>query len=219
MKKYIFIFMVGIFVYMNPRPVFAQIVMTKYAKPDDQSSKTDPDYKDKSQDKEKSVKPPVTKEKPSPNGPFVTTNGSFATNLNNPKKKSSPHTFKDPTDTRHKHEDHKVDRDDHRTHNYGYLNIQNVYLPSVPVIIIPADFLSLSYNGETFYYNEGTFYQLTDRVLAPVKAPVGAIVEQIPEDYSTIQIEGDVLYIYRDIFYKKISEGFQVVDTPEALKK
>ncbi len=69
-------------------------------------------------------------------------------------------------------------------------------------------------NSETVYYDQGTYYQKSGDGYKVVTAPVGAITENLPDGYSTIQIGDKVDYYYGGDYYTDYKDGKYIVVTP-----
>ena len=56
---------------------------------------------------------------------------------------------------------------------------------------------------QDYYYNDGVYYTRSDNdYYTVVEAPVGALVKQIPDDYTIVEIEGIEYYKVDDTLYK-----------------
>ena len=56
--------------------------------------------------------------------------------------------------------------------------------------------------GQNYYYQDGVFYTLANGEYAVIEAPIGAIVDEIPEDYDEIEMGGKTYYQVEDVLYK-----------------
>jgi hypothetical protein len=66
---------------------------------------------------------------------------------------------------------------------------------------------------ETFYYSNGIFYQkiVLDNKYTAVPPPIGAVVVSIPAGYEYMMAGDDQYYVYSNVYYKRVLEGFKVV--------
>lgn len=65
--------------------------------------------------------------------------------------------------------------------------------------------------ADRYYYDEGIFYTGTPDHYVVVEAPVGVIVYRVPSGYERVVIDGDVYYTYRDVYYRHVRRGYEVV--------
>jgi hypothetical protein len=94
---------------------------------------------------------------------------------------------------------------DNQYHFYPYVNIAST------VDLSPA-FFSVSSNGQTYFYDEGTFYQQDDQgQYFAVAPPVGVIISPIPAQARQIEDNGQIFYRYKGVFYVQVAGGYQVV--------
>jgi len=99
---------------------------------------------------------------------------------------------------------------------YNFYNGQYNFYPYVNVnspVEISADFATVLFNGQNFYYDRGRFYQQDDqgRYFA-VPPPIGIIVTVLPQHARQVNVDGQVYFRYKGIFYVQVDQGFQVVD-------
>jgi len=60
----------------------------------------------------------------------------------------------------------------------------------------------LSQSGQNYYYQDGVFYTLVNGEYCVIEAPIGALVDEIPEDYDEIVLGGQTYYQVEDTLYK-----------------
>lgn len=71
--------------------------------------------------------------------------------------------------------------------------------------ILPRGYWGFSWGGFPYYYHSGIYYRQTnDNQYEVVKAPVGAIVPNIPKVAKLVVIKGEKLYEYLGTYYKEI---------------
>ena len=99
---------------------------------------------------------------------------------------------------------------------YGYAAPVLYQIADVtPSFVVPYGFEALIVNGETFYYNQGAFYQLVGNTLETIPAVLGAIVDNIPQDYQIITTDNGAHYLYTSgVYYQRVDQGFMVVQAP-----
>ena len=60
----------------------------------------------------------------------------------------------------------------------------------------------LSQAGQDYYYQDGVFYTLKNGEYCVIEAPIGALVDEIPEDYDEIELGGKTYYQVEDTLFK-----------------
>jgi hypothetical protein len=60
----------------------------------------------------------------------------------------------------------------------------------------------VSQAGQDYYYQDGVFYTLQNGEYRVIEPPIGALVEEIPEDYDEIELGGKTYYQVEDTLYK-----------------
>ncbi len=73
--------------------------------------------------------------------------------------------------------------------------------------------LAIEINGEIFYYNDGFFYKESGEHLIVVPPVINSFVQKIPKGSSNVGITGSH-YEYNGIYFKRVSQGYQVVGLP-----
>ena len=56
--------------------------------------------------------------------------------------------------------------------------------------------------GQDYYYQDGVFYTLKNGEYCVIEAPIGAMVDEIPEDYDEVELGGKTYYQVEDVLYK-----------------
>ena len=98
---------------------------------------------------------------------------------------------------------------DNQYHFYPYVNI-------AATMELSADCVSVMFNGQTYYYDGGTFYQQDNQgQYYAVVPPIGIIVSAIPADARQIIVNNQVFYRYKGVCYAQVAGGFQVVEQVE----
>lgn len=60
----------------------------------------------------------------------------------------------------------------------------------------------LGQTGQNYYYQDGVFYTLANGEYCVIEAPIGALVDEIPEDYDEIVLGNQTYYQVEDTLYK-----------------
>jgi len=98
---------------------------------------------------------------------------------------------------------------DNEYHFYPYVNI-------AASVELSSDYESLAFNGQNYYYDQGTFYvQEVSGQYVAVPPPVGVVVNAIPAQARQININGQIYYRYKGVFYVQIAQGYQVIEPVE----
>ncbi len=94
---------------------------------------------------------------------------------------------------------------DDQYHFYPYVNI-------AATMDLSADCVSVEFNGQTYFYDDGTFYQqdAAGQYFA-VAPPIGIIVNALPSQARQIIVNGQVLYRSKGVCYIQVAQGYQVV--------
>jgi len=102
----------------------------------------------------------------------------------------------------------------HDVNYYGHVDVVFPYSDVDAAFAEPDGFEVVMVNGETFYYNQGVFYQQVGHQLTAIPAVLGAVVDSIPEDYQIVMADG-VHYLFTGgIYYQRVDRGFEVVEGP-----
>ena len=76
--------------------------------------------------------------------------------------------------------------------------------------VIPNGSLQFTLNGLPYYYYYGTYYAPRDSQYEVVQAPVGAVVESIPDGYEKVEVDGQSYYIINGVQYKPVIRNEEV---------
>ena len=60
----------------------------------------------------------------------------------------------------------------------------------------------LAQAGQDYFYQDGVFYTLKNGEYCVIEAPIGALVDEIPEDYDEIELGGKTYYQVEDTLFK-----------------
>jgi hypothetical protein len=102
----------------------------------------------------------------------------------------------------------------HDAHYYGFDEVVVPFPEVAPSFTVPDGFALVMVNGETFYYNDGSFYQQVGDQLTAIPAVPGAVVDSIPQDYQIVMADGVHYLVTRGVYYQRVDEGFEVVQPP-----
>ena len=94
---------------------------------------------------------------------------------------------------------------DNQYHFYPYVNIASVVELSGGYLVVGPD-------GQNYYYDQGTFY-LQDQggQYVAVSPPVGIIVNPIAVNARQINVNNQIFYRYKGVFYIQVAQGYQVI--------
>ncbi|MFB3058084.1 MAG: DUF6515 family protein [Ignavibacteriaceae bacterium] len=121
------------------------------------------------------------------------------------------------------HHSHHQHHSHHHHHHHGHMHMWHPHafwhpigflITALAVTAIVVAIANSGDNTETVYYDQGTYYQKSGDGYKVVTAPVGAITEKLPSDYSTIQIADNMYYYYGGDYYKDYEGGKYIVVTP-----
>ena len=121
------------------------------------------------------------------------------------------------------HHSHHQHHSHHHHHHHGHMHMWHPHafwhpigflITALAVTAVVVAIANSGDNTETVYYDQGTYYQKSGDGYKVVTAPVGAITEKLPEDYSTIQIGDNLYYYYGGDYYKDYEDGKYIVVTP-----
>ena len=81
---------------------------------------------------------------------------------------------------------------------------------------LPNNTFATTYNGETYYYYNGTFYRKNMNSYVVVAPPIGCIVLNLPSDAEEITNDGFVYYYSNGTYYQPVNENnmpaYQVIE-------
>jgi len=94
-------------------------------------------------------------------------------------------------------------------HFYPYVNIASS-------VDLSGGYVAVVFNGQNYYYDQGTFYLQDDSgQYIAVAPPVGIIVNPIAPQARQIIVNDQVYYRYKGVFYIQVAQGYQVVGPVE----
>jgi hypothetical protein len=93
---------------------------------------------------------------------------------------------------------------DNRYQFYPYVNVASL-------VELSADCVAVLFNGQTYYYDRGSFYVQDPQGYLATPPPIGIIVSVIPQHARQIDVNGQIYYRYKGVFYIQVAQGYQVV--------
>jgi len=104
---------------------------------------------------------------------------------------------------------------------YNYYNGQYNFYPYVNVnstVQLSANCVAVLYNGQTFYYDRGSFYVQDPQGYLAIPPPIGIIVNALPSWARQIgSINGQIYYRCKGAFYVQVDQGYEVVGPVQGL--
>jgi hypothetical protein len=90
-------------------------------------------------------------------------------------------------------------------HFYPYVNIASI-------VELTGGYIVAGPDGQNYYYDQGTFY-LQDQTgqYVAVPPPLGIIVNPIAAGARQINVNGQIFYRYKGVFYIQVAQGYQVI--------
>jgi hypothetical protein len=88
------------------------------------------------------------------------------------------------------------------------------YIYTTPVVTVSSAETPVMMNGNTYYYDQGTFYQNGDTGRFITPPPIGAVVTTLPPGAVQVVINDTNFYTYNGIYYKPLPQGYEVVEQP-----
>ena len=104
----------------------------------------------------------------------------------------------------HQHWQPRYNFYDNQYHFYPYVNIASL-------VELTPDCVAVLFDGQTFYYDQGTFYQQDPQGYLAIAPPLGIIINALPPQAREIEINGQIYYRYKGVCYVQVPGGFQVV--------
>jgi len=93
---------------------------------------------------------------------------------------------------------------DNEYHFYPYVNVTSP-------VEFSANYVTVLFNGQTYYFDRGSFYVQTPQGYLAVPPPIGIIVSAISQHAREIDVDGQAYYRYKGICYIQVQQGYQVV--------
>ncbi len=79
------------------------------------------------------------------------------------------------------------------------------------VSALPRDYRRVVHNGRDYYFHDGVFYQRHARGYVVVTPARGLRLASLPASHTTVRVNGELLYRYRDVNYRRVGRIFVVV--------
>ena len=86
--------------------------------------------------------------------------------------------------------------------------------PGKEISRLPADHRVVHVGKARYYVHGGRFYIRKPSGFVAVRAPLGAVVVSIPIGARAVLFGGITFYIWNDVYYRKVPEGYRVVERP-----
>ncbi|MDP4265827.1 MAG: DUF6515 family protein [Bacteroidota bacterium] len=108
----------------------------------------------------------------------------------------------------------------HNGHYYNYLNERYALIAppfGLRISILPGGFRRIVIGGGIFFYSMGVYYSQVPGTTSyeVVKAPVGAIIYDLPPEAEQIMIDNMPYYEYNGVLYKSVNtaggQGYKCV--------
>ncbi len=102
-----------------------------------------------------------------------------------------------------------------------FVRRQGVYVRTFPprgfrLRALPATAIALTVNGNRYNYADGIFYQKSNEEDYEItEPPIGAIVEELPEDATELDFDGLTAYELNKAVYKVVEDGYEIIDVLE----
>jgi hypothetical protein len=100
------------------------------------------------------------------------------------------------------------------TNYYGLAQMGIPYADVDTGFVVPEGFENIVVDGQTYYYNDGIFYQQVGNQLTAVPPVLGAVVDYIPDDYQIVMADGAHYLVTGGVYYQRVDQGFEVVQPP-----
>nr|WP_320041625.1 DUF6515 family protein [uncultured Desulfobacter sp.] len=79
---------------------------------------------------------------------------------------------------------------------------------------VPPGSQKVRHRGDNYYFHRGRFYRHGSNGYFWVRPPIGIISYSLPAAAVTVLIGGVTYYQYDDVYYRRVSAGYQVVQVP-----
>lgn len=102
-----------------------------------------------------------------------------------------------------------------------YIKRGGVYVRTFPprgfrLRALPATSVVINVGGTNYNYADGLFYRESKDSFEIAKPPIGAIVNELPEDAQEIDFEGVTAYELNEAVYQAVEDGYEVIEVLEA---
>jgi uncharacterized protein YgiM (DUF1202 family) len=81
---------------------------------------------------------------------------------------------------------------------------------------LPAEAFALSIAGAAFFYHMGVYYRHTHDGYVVVQAPLGARVRILPDNCSTLYLDGRRYYDCDEVYYEPDGDEYIVIERPSS---
>jgi hypothetical protein len=100
-------------------------------------------------------------------------------------------------------------------YRYSYAPRRFFYAGYPHYSVLPRTFVSISFGGYPYFYNNGLFYSYYGGFYEPVYAPFGICINTLPFGYYPFYWGGMPYYYYDGVYYRDHGDNeYEVVDAP-----
>ena len=102
-----------------------------------------------------------------------------------------------------------------------YVQRRGVYVRAFPprgfrLRVLPAAAFAITVRGARYQYADGIYYQAVDGGEYEVtEPPIGAVLQELPEDAMEMDFDGVPAYELNDAVYKAVEDGYELIDILE----
>lgn len=79
---------------------------------------------------------------------------------------------------------------------------------------LPPQAVEVRMETPRFYFHEGLFFTRIDEHFVVVPAPPGAIIPNLPNGFTSLQVNGEPYYLAANVFYQPHAQGYAVAPSP-----
>lgn len=122
------------------------------------------------------------------------------------------HHVQPPETVQHQNIDHRVN--DNRIYDRNRDHYYRTDVITTPDASMFSGYESIEVNGQDFLYADGNFFQNENGQLVNVGPILGAIVQDIPENYVVVPVNNTNYLFVNGIYFLRVDAGFEVVASP-----
>jgi len=98
---------------------------------------------------------------------------------------------------------------DNEYHFYPYVNVASG-------VELSANYVTVLFDGQTYFFDRGSFYIQTPQGFLAVPPPLGIIVGAISPHARKVDMGGQIYYRHKGICFIQVEQGYQVVEQVQA---
>jgi len=98
---------------------------------------------------------------------------------------------------------------DVRFHHDRYYPVRGYVVPSLPV-----GHVEVAYRGGRYWFHGGVWFRPSGPRWVVIAPPFGIVVPVLPFVYTTLWFGGQPYYYANEVYYTRVSTGYQVVEAP-----